>query len=460
VTLGIVAQTVALVPALRATGFRFRPRLDLRGSGLGHAARLRRWVFLYVVASQAAYLVVVRLATAAGELSPGRGYSAYLYAFTLWQLPHAIVAVSVITALLPRMSSAAADGRTADLRASLERGLRLTVSVLVPAAVAFVVLGREMATVVFARVNISVEQAQFIGLLLAVFAVGLVPFSAYQLQLRSFYAMADTRTPTLINLGRQRDARRRRPRPVRRAARRPQGGRARGRARDVVLRRPAAVLRRPVAPGRRARRPRGRPHRRALPARRRGAGRAGVAARGRGDRPRRRGTARRGRGAGRGGAGPRRGLPAAGAPDAGGGGRGGRRVRCCAACVGEVPDRRVRRPSIGTSAVRAPRDAGGPGGGSVAPPPAPEAPPTWSRATCWRRATGSSRPRPPRRRAPQPALWLAHDEVLARPGRGQGAGRERTRAAAALTGPVPRRRRAAGRRGRRPGARAGLRRRP
>jgi putative peptidoglycan lipid II flippase len=124
-------------------------------------------VFLYVVASQAAYLVVVRLANGAGELSPGRGYSAYLYAFTLWQLPHAIVAVSVITALLPRMSSAAADGRTADLRASLERGLRLTVSVLVPAAVAFVVLGREMATVVFARLNISVEQAQFIGLLLA-----------------------------------------------------------------------------------------------------------------------------------------------------------------------------------------------------------------------------------------------------------------------------------------------------
>jgi len=200
VTLGIVAQTVALVPALRATGFRFRPRLDLRGSGLGHAARLARWVFLYVLASQAAYLVVVRLATGAGKLSEGRGYSAYVYAFTLWQLPHAIVAVSVITALLPRMSRAAADGRTADLRASLERGLRLTVSVLVPAAVAFVVLGREMATVVFARVNISVEQAQFIGLLLAVFAVGLVPFSAYQLQLRSFYAMQDTRTPTLVNL--------------------------------------------------------------------------------------------------------------------------------------------------------------------------------------------------------------------------------------------------------------------
>jgi putative peptidoglycan lipid II flippase len=75
------------------------------------------------------------------------------------------------------------------------------VSVLVPASVAFVVLGREIASLVFARGEVSVEEARFIGTLLGVFAVGLVPFSAYQLQLRAFYAMQDTRTPTFINLG-------------------------------------------------------------------------------------------------------------------------------------------------------------------------------------------------------------------------------------------------------------------
>ncbi len=201
VTLGIIAQTLALVPALRGVGFRFVPRLDLRGSGLGHAARLAKWVFLSVVITQLAYLVVVNLAIAAGDLRPGRGYAAYSYAYVLWQLPHAVVAVTVITALLPRMSRAAADGRTADLRTSLNRGLRLTASVLVPASVAFLLLGRDLAVVVFAWQNISVDQARFIGLLLSVFAVGLVPYSTYQLQLRSFYAMQDTRTPMLINLG-------------------------------------------------------------------------------------------------------------------------------------------------------------------------------------------------------------------------------------------------------------------
>ncbi len=201
VTLGIVAQTAALVPALRATGFRFLPRLDVRGVGLGAAARLAKWVFLYVVANQLAYLVVVKLATGAGAGGSGRGYSSYVYAFVLWQLPHAVVAVSVITALLPRMSRAAADGRPEELAASLSQGLRLALAVLVPAAVAYVVLGRSIATVVFGHGEISVGEARFIGVLLGVFAVGLVPFSVYQLQLRAFYAMQDTRTPTLINFG-------------------------------------------------------------------------------------------------------------------------------------------------------------------------------------------------------------------------------------------------------------------
>ena len=200
-TLGIVAQTVALIPALRTAGFSLRLRWDLRSVGLRKIGSLAKWVLLYVVANQLAYLVVVRLSTADELVSAGRGYPSYVYAFVLWQLPHAIVAVSVITALLPRMSRAAADGRTEDLRASLNRGLRLTICVLVPAAAVFIVLGPEIATVVFARGQIDVEEARYIGMLLAVFAVGLVPFSTYQLQLRAFYAMQDTRTPTLINLG-------------------------------------------------------------------------------------------------------------------------------------------------------------------------------------------------------------------------------------------------------------------
>ena len=164
VTLGIIAQTVALIPALRAAGLRLRPRFDLRGTGLGHAARLARWTFLYVVCNQLVLIVVVQLASGTGN---ERDYPSYIYAFLLWQLPHAVIAVSVITALLPAMSRAAADGRIDELRRQLDRGLRLTISVLVPAAVAYLVLGRSLATIVFAHGRTSAAEARFIGILLA-----------------------------------------------------------------------------------------------------------------------------------------------------------------------------------------------------------------------------------------------------------------------------------------------------
>jgi putative peptidoglycan lipid II flippase len=197
VTLGIVAQTVALLPALRQTGLRLRPRFDFRGTGLGAAAQLARWTFFYVVCNQLVLVVVVQLSTGAPE---GRSYPSYTYAFLLWQLPHAVVAVSVITALLPAMSDAAADGRFDDLRRQLDRGLRLTISVLVPASIAYVVLGQPLAILVFGHGETSATDARFIGTLLGVFACGLVAFSTYQLQLRAFYALQDTRTPAVVNL--------------------------------------------------------------------------------------------------------------------------------------------------------------------------------------------------------------------------------------------------------------------
>ncbi len=200
-TLGIVAQTVALLPSLRAAGFRLRLRPDVGALDLRRLAGLARWTLLYVGANQVAFFVVVRLANADRPLNAaGRGYAAYTSAFVLWQLPHAVVAVSLITALMPAMSRAAADGDTRSVRDQLDRGLRLTVAVLVPAAVGYVVLGRQVATVAFAHGETTVPQARFIGTLLVLFSLGMVPFSLYQLQLRAFYASSDTRTPTLVNL--------------------------------------------------------------------------------------------------------------------------------------------------------------------------------------------------------------------------------------------------------------------
>ncbi|MFL6129014.1 MAG: murein biosynthesis integral membrane protein MurJ [Mycobacteriales bacterium] len=198
-TLGIVAQAVVLLPALRRTGFRWRWRLDLRGSRLGEAGTLALWVIGYVAVSQVGYLVQLRLANGVPDDRPGT--SVFVNASLLFQMPYGILGVSLLTALMPRMSRAAARGDRDRVLADLSLGSRLSALALLPITGLFMVLGPAIGTVVFGHGRTEVAEARTIGAVLAVSAFGLVPFAVTMLQLRVFYAVRDARTPTLINVG-------------------------------------------------------------------------------------------------------------------------------------------------------------------------------------------------------------------------------------------------------------------
>jgi putative peptidoglycan lipid II flippase len=195
-TLGVAAMALALLPGLYRSGVRLRFVPDWGEPRLRLAARLGGWVLGYAVANQIGLLIITRLAThgAAGS------YTNYSTAFQLFQLPHAIVAVSVISALMPALSAAAADANLPALRAQLSRGLRLTFVLLLPAALGLAALAHPIATGALRYGGISAGSARLIGDTLAVFAIGLPFFSAYQLLLRAFYAQQDSRSPTLINI--------------------------------------------------------------------------------------------------------------------------------------------------------------------------------------------------------------------------------------------------------------------
>jgi putative peptidoglycan lipid II flippase len=200
---GTVVQSLILAWSLWRAGFRWRPRLDLRGSGFGEAARAALWMLVYIVVAQLALLATANVATRAGrraaqESGEGAGMAAYKFAEVVFQLPYAIIAVSVITALLPRMSAHVADGRRDLLRADFSRGLRLSSVLLVPLSAAMLVFAIPGAILLFAYGSTEPEDARRIGVVLMVFAVMVIPFTLFQLQMRVFYAMGDTRMPGII----------------------------------------------------------------------------------------------------------------------------------------------------------------------------------------------------------------------------------------------------------------------
>ncbi|MFB6435550.1 murein biosynthesis integral membrane protein MurJ [Streptomyces sp. NPDC056411] len=194
---GIALQGLALIPFVRAAGFRFRPRFDWRGSGLRKSIAAARWTLLFVLANLAAMTVVTRYAGAADRQLPtaGVGYTVYNYTQSIWMLPQSVVTVSVVTALLPRMSRAVAEGRLDDLRGDLSRALRVTGALIVPAAFFFLAFGPQIAQLLFAHGTVDAASAVPAGHMLQAFGLGLVPFSAQYLLLRGFYAFEDTRTP-------------------------------------------------------------------------------------------------------------------------------------------------------------------------------------------------------------------------------------------------------------------------
>ena len=194
-TLGVMAMTVALWPSLRRLGFRFRWRPGWMDEAVIRIGHLAKWVVVYVVANQLGYLVVLILAARVKG-----GYTAYAAAFMLFQLPHAIFVVSVFTALLPALSSRWVDGDRQAFRELLARGIRWTAVIVVPAALGYLVLAVPIVRLLLQHGVAGPRSTDLVAGILVFFSLGLFSFSTFQLLLRAYYSMQDTRTPALVNI--------------------------------------------------------------------------------------------------------------------------------------------------------------------------------------------------------------------------------------------------------------------
>jgi putative peptidoglycan lipid II flippase len=202
-TLGIVIQSIALFPVLRRAGFSMRLRTDFRRGEVSEIVRMGGWMVGYVVSQWAGFLVIQNVANIASVHAPsgsGAGYASYSYGWSLFQLPYAVVGISVISALLPRMSGHATDRRYSLVREDFSTGVRLASVIVVPAALFLAVLGAPLCEFLFSYGHTTVDQARYIGEVFGMLSLGLVPFMLTQLQLRVFYSFQDNKTPAIIGM--------------------------------------------------------------------------------------------------------------------------------------------------------------------------------------------------------------------------------------------------------------------
>ncbi|WP_179275621.1 lipid II flippase MurJ [Rhodococcus sp. 06-418-5] len=195
VTAGVITQVVALIPALR------RERIDLRPLW-GFDERLKKFgamaaaIVLYVVISQIGLIVATRIASGTDDASN----VIYSQAWIVLQLPYGILGVTVLTAIMPRLSRNAANGDTPSVVDDLSVATRLTMVALVPIVVFLTFAGPWVGEALYGFGRFA-DVAPRLGEAVSWSAFSLIPYALVLIHLRVFYAREKAWTPTWIILG-------------------------------------------------------------------------------------------------------------------------------------------------------------------------------------------------------------------------------------------------------------------
>ncbi len=198
--LGWAAQFLVQLPAARQAGLRWRPRVDITHPAIREMGRLAIPAMLG--------LAVIEINSNVGRFfasflppQPGVDYVAVLdYAFQLVQAPVGIFAVSLATALFPTMARHAAGSAAEALRETTSLGIRGVLFTMMPVMTAMIVASHLIVRVIFQRGVFAPAATHAVALGLVGYAVGTVPYAAYYIVTRTYYALHDTRTPVRIGV--------------------------------------------------------------------------------------------------------------------------------------------------------------------------------------------------------------------------------------------------------------------
>ena len=186
-------QLLAQIPSLYGVGFRFRLTFWPIHPDIYRLIRLMTPAILTLAVTQINLLVDNKLASHLGD----GGIASLQYGMRLFQLPLGVFAVSVATALLPRLSEAWSRRDDARFSTYLGDGIALSALVLLPAMVGLFAIGDDVVRLLFEHGWFTPEDTLRTTRVLSFYLIGLFPYGLVYLFSRAFYALRRTRLPFL-----------------------------------------------------------------------------------------------------------------------------------------------------------------------------------------------------------------------------------------------------------------------
>ena len=181
-TLGVLVQTLMMIPALRNIDFKYTFRINLRDPALIEALKIAFPTFIYIVGTLFSYSFRNAFSLQTGDNGP----STLNYAWTWYQLPYGVIAVSLSRPLFTEMSRAVAKEDWDDLRSLVYRGITLTLLLIIPLAGLMGSLATPLMQL-FQAGAFEAEDAEYVGSILALWVISL-PFYSVLRYLHNVFA--------------------------------------------------------------------------------------------------------------------------------------------------------------------------------------------------------------------------------------------------------------------------------
>ncbi|GMV54476.1 MAG: putative lipid II flippase MurJ [Betaproteobacteria bacterium] len=196
VVLGGILQLALQLPALARIGMLPRPRLDMHHAGVRRVLKLMAPALLGVSVSQ----ISLVLNTIFASFLPHGSVSWLYYADRLMEFPAGLLGAALGTILLPSLSRLHADARAEEFSDLLDWGLRLTLMLTLPAALALALLATPLIATLFQHGAFGAQDVGETGRALVAYSLGLVGLIAVKVLAPGYYARQDIRTPVRIAL--------------------------------------------------------------------------------------------------------------------------------------------------------------------------------------------------------------------------------------------------------------------
>ena len=191
-----LVQLVALFPALHALRLLPRPRLDRAHEGVRRIARL---MLPGILGSSVAQVSLLLDTVIASFLMVGS--VTWLYsADRLVEFPMGVFSIALATVILPGLASHHSEKSPEKFNSTLDWALRLTLTVVVPAAVGLLMLAGPLISTIFGYGAFTERDVLMCGYALMAYSLGLVGFSMVKVLAPGYFARQDTKTPVKVGL--------------------------------------------------------------------------------------------------------------------------------------------------------------------------------------------------------------------------------------------------------------------